>query len=311
MRPAQHRYYVIFNPQSGTALASGLSTSALLAAFETAGVSAQIDGTVDPIEVKVARAAASDAEVVVAAGGDGTITALAGALVGTGKTLAILPLGTVNALAKDLNVPLDLSAAIEALETAEAIPIDVGEVNGRIFLHKVVIGVVPSLAAGREYIRGQETLGAKLAFMRFILRRLSRARRMAVAIEPDEGESRVLRVQAVAVASNAYDQGFGKVFARHELQGGMLTVYTLTSLTWRDFARLAGGMVLGNWQDASALSIESVRAVTIRSHRRLLKVMFDGEVMSLETPLQFRIRPLALSVLVPPEASITLQGQPV
>lgn len=304
------RYHVIFNPQSGTALAGGISTDTLLAAFEGAGLSARIDAAIsEPIDVKIARAAASDAEIIVAAGGDGTITALASALVGTGKTLAILPLGTVNALAKDLNVPLDLSAAVAALATGEVQAIDVGEVNGRIFLHKVVIGVVPSLAAGREYIRGHETLGAKLAFMRFILRRLTRARRMAVAIEPEEGEPRVQRVQSVAVASNAYDQGFGKVFARHELQGGMLTVYTLTSLTVRDFVRLAGGMVLGNWQDAEALTIETVRAVTIRSHKRLLKVMFDGEVLSLETPLEFRIRPQALSVLVPPAPATNAQGQ--
>lgn len=307
--PPERRFYVLLNANSGTVLATGISAASLQEHFDAAGLDAVVDGDTDtPFAERIERATKADVDVVVAAGGDGTITALAGALAGSEKALAILPLGTVNALAKDLGLPMDIPEAIALLKSATIRKIDVGEVNGRVYLHKVVIGIIPSLAAAREHIRGQGTWTSKAAFMRFLVNRLLRSRRMAVAIEPVDGPSHVVRAKAVAVACNAYDQGLGKVFSRQNLEGGMLNIYTLTSLTIADFVRLSAGMLLGNWRDAPALSIETSRAVTIRSRKKLLKVMFDGEVETLHTPLDFRIRPSALAVLVPPDPDGSLEG---
>ena len=289
-----------------------MTAESLQALFEANGMTAIIDADSDAgMTVRIERALASGAETIVAAGGDGTITALAGALVGTDRQLAILPLGTVNALAKDLNVPLDLSAAVASLQTSESRRIDVGEVNGRIFLHKVVVGLIPGMAAGREKIRGRYDVAAKVGFMRYFFRRLARAKRMAVAIETDNGTRRVERVQALAVASNAYDEGVGQFFSRQSLDRGTLTLYVLSHFTLGDFLRLTTGMLMGHWQDDKALSMESVQSVTITTHKSLMKVMFDGEVMSLETPLKFDIRPLALTVLVPPAKVQTNAGEKV
>ena len=66
---------------------------------------------------------------------------------------------------------------VAALVTGETHRIDVGEVNGRIFLHKVVVGVIPGVAAGREHIRGRHDTSAKIGFLRYFFRRLARARR--------------------------------------------------------------------------------------------------------------------------------------
>jgi diacylglycerol kinase family enzyme len=299
---AARRFYVVINPNSGTVLATGITAEVLEEHFAAAGLEAIVDADSEtPFAERIERAVNADVDVVVAAGGDGTITALAGALAGTDKTLAILPLGTVNALAKDLGLPMDVPEAIAMLRSAQVRKIDVGEVNGRVYLHKVVIGVIPSLAAAREHIRGQGTWSSKFAFMRFLVHRLLRSRRMALAIEPEDGESHIVRVKAVAVACNSYDQGLGKIFSRENLQGGELYIYTLSTLTIADFVRLSAGMVLGNWQESEALNIETSKAVTIRTRKKLVKVMFDGEVESLHTPLEFRIRPAALSVLVPPD----------
>src|SRR5215217_981962 len=211
-------YYVILNANAGTANATGMTAATLQTLFVEAGLDAIIDDDSErSLGDRIAGAVASNSSTIVAAGGDGTITALASALVGTEKNLAILPLGTVNALAKDLNVPLNLPAAVAALATGVRHRIDVGEVNGRVFLHKVVVGLIPSLAAGREHIRGRYDASAKFGFLRYIFRRLARAKRMAVVIEPHEGDRRVERVQALAVASNAYDEGVGQFFSRHSL----------------------------------------------------------------------------------------------
>ncbi|QQR38548.1 diacylglycerol/lipid kinase family protein [Devosia rhizoryzae] len=300
------RYYVLLNENSGTAHALGLTEEKLADLFEANGLDATIDADSSrPMSERIEGALSSDAEIVVAAGGDGTITALAGALVGSEKDLAILPLGTFNAVAKDLHLPLELAAAVAALGTGTSQRIDAAEVNGRIFLQKVVIGLIPGLAAGREHLRGRETMAAKLAFMRYFFRRLARAKRMAVVIEPSNGARRVERVQAMAVACNAYDEGLGKFFSRASLDRGTLTLYVLKHFTAGDFVRLVTGMFIGRWRDDAALSMESVKEVTIDTRNTLIKVMFDGEVETFQTPLKFTIRPKALSVIVPAEAEAT------
>jgi diacylglycerol kinase family enzyme len=177
-------------------------------------------------------------------------------------------------------------------------------VNGRTFLHKVVVGVIPAVAAGREFIRGRRGIAAKIGFLRYFVRRLQRTKRMAVLIRTPDGETRIERVQAIAVASNAYDEGLGQFFSRSALDQGNLTLYILRHLTPGDVIRLTISMLMGNWQHDDALSIESVQAVTITTHKELLKVMFDGEVETLRTPLEFSIRPKALSVIVQPSTAV-------
>ena len=254
----------------------------------------------------------SEADIIVAAGGDGTATALAGALVGTGRTLGILPLGTANLLARDLAMPLDLDAALAALLDMQPRQIDVGEVNGRIFLHKVVVGFVPAIAAGREHMRGRSGVGAQFGFLRYFLRRLARVRRLALEIAPREGEGqvRVERVPAVAVANNSYDQGLGQVFSRPRLDAGHLGLYVVRRLALTDVVRLSAEMLLGRWQEDEALQIETVTEVTLRTRRRTITAMIDGEVERLRVPLRFRIRPLALSVLAPVAAGADDSGAP-
>jgi len=208
------RYYVLLNARAGTALAQGTTRQELEGAFQDAGFAATIDDDMHrPMAERLDRLRASDADVVVAAGGDGTVTAVAGALIGTPKLLVILPLGTVNALARDLGVPLALADWIAALAEMQPRQVDVGEVNGQIFLHKVVIGVVPALAAAREQVRGGNPM-AKAAFVGFVWRRLVRSRRMAIEMLEGTGPSRIRRVAALAVADNQYDEAPGRLLAR-------------------------------------------------------------------------------------------------
>jgi diacylglycerol kinase family enzyme len=180
----------------------------------------------------------------------------------------------------------------------EPLAIDVSEVNGTIFLHKAVIGVIPELAAGREYIRGQG-VGAKIGYMRYFFRRIARARRLALEISTGDGQTRIERVQAIAVASNPYDEGLGRFFHRDKLDTGLLTIYVLRHLNTGDMFKLATGMLAGRWRDYDALDISTAKSVTIRAKKPRLQLMIDGEVTSMEVPLQFKIYPRALTVLAP------------
>jgi diacylglycerol kinase family enzyme len=291
-------YHVIFNARSGTALVQGLSESDLAEGFRAAGLAAKIDSSEDDLEQRIDRALSSNAQIVVCAGGDGTVTAVARRLSGSNKTLALIPLGTANMLARDLKIPLSLTDSISALEGMVATEIDAAEVNGRLFLHKVVVGVVPAIAAAREKVRGRGIAGL-VKFARYMVRRLNNARRTAVSISSRDTNDRIERIHAIAVANNAYDQGWGKLFSRTCLTSGSLTLYVLRHLTFIDALRLGIEMIAGRWQEDEAVSIETVRSVTLGAKRKSISAMIDGEVEIFETPLVFRIRPRALRVLVP------------
>lgn len=295
-------YHIVFNARSGSA--GKLTEEQLRALFAAQGHEVSIDADDEaPLEARVRRAIESDAPVIVAAGGDGTVTALAAAILKTSKTLGVLPLGTANLLARDLRLPLDPEGWVAALDTMETRQIDVGEVNGRPFLHKVVIGTIPGIAAAREEIRDRSGIGARLAFLGHFARRLARAKRIAVEITPRDGEARVERVQSIAVGNNGYDEGVGRFFSRSCLDAGRLSVYVLKHLTLTDVLRLSAEMLMGAWRQDEALEIENVRALRIRMRRRRVRAMVDGEIMMLDTPLEFSLRPCALSILAPPPVS--------
>ena len=88
--------------------------------------------------------------LVVGGGGDGTIAAVAAALVGTDTPLGVLPMGTLNHFAKDLGIPLELEKAVQTLFTGKVAQVDVGEVNGRIFLNNSSLGFYPRIVQERE-----------------------------------------------------------------------------------------------------------------------------------------------------------------
>jgi diacylglycerol kinase family enzyme len=148
----------VVNTQAGTAmgLSQNLIRTSLTDAFTRAGHRISLEfAAPDQIEAAVARAARSDAGVVIVGGGDGTVRTAARHLAGTEKMLGILPLGTMNRLAKDLGIPLELDAAAEALATAMPAKIDVASVNDQIFLCNSVMGTTVGYSVGRARLRGR------------------------------------------------------------------------------------------------------------------------------------------------------------
>ena len=308
---APRRYHIIFNPAAGTAKATGLTTAALAAQFEAAGLEFDMDDDEETaLEVRIARALEGPAEVVVAGGGDGTVLAVAEGLLGSDKMLAVLPLGTLNGLARDLRLALDLPTAVAQLPLLEPRAIDVAEVNGRPFLHNVMVGLIPSIAVGRELIRGKGGLRTKLSFLRFMLRRLAFARRIALVLKADDGATRIEMVQTLMVANNSYDQRFGAILARRRLDRGTLTAYLIRSFRLPDVLRLTVEMMAGRWREDEVIEFEKVKELTVRSGRKRVLATMDGEVIRLNTPLHFSVRPKSLEVLAPPEPAAEPTAEP-
>ncbi|WP_045684060.1 diacylglycerol/lipid kinase family protein [Martelella endophytica] len=290
--------HIVLNANAGSAEKADLAET-LVERFTEAGIRATIDADREaPLEARILRAVESEAPLIVAAGGDGTVTAIAEALIGTRKTLAIVPLGTANLLARDLDIPLDIDTAIGAIPDMHVRHIDAGVLNGRVFLHKVVVGLVPGIAAGRERIRHRSGLRTYLGLAAYFLRRLARARPMIARIE--NGESRTERLYSVAVANNGYDEGFGRFFARSRLDRGVLCLYRIRRLTLADVFRLTIGMLIGRWRNDVAIDVAEVRTVRLRGRKPATQVMIDGEIALITGTLDFSIRPGTVAVLAPP-----------
>src|SRR3974377_740455 len=148
-------------PQASASLAcilNGKSARLKEALAPKAGISAEfgIEPQVlvtrggDNVSAMAASALAEGHKLIVAGGGDGTVNAVAGNLVDTAIALGVLPMGTLNHFAKDLGIPLHLDAAVRNLFTGELIEVDVGDVNGRVFVNNSGVGFYPHFVRQRE-----------------------------------------------------------------------------------------------------------------------------------------------------------------
>ncbi len=152
--PAPAAIVVIVNSSAGTAAKRERIEVELADLFRAAGTTAEVialERGQDP--AAVARDASARASIVVAAGGDGTVSSVAAAVVDSPAALGVLPLGTLNHFAKDLHIPLDLADAIRVVAAGHIGHVDVGQVNDRVFVNNSSIGLYPSIVEEREALR--------------------------------------------------------------------------------------------------------------------------------------------------------------
>ena len=296
------KFAVVLNETAGTLLGRPVAgtVAELVQLFAAHGVEAVVRAAPGPaVEAEIRAAVASDADAVVIGGGDGTLATAAGLLLGGGKALGMLPLGTMNLLARDLGMPSDLPGAVAVLARGSRRLIDVGEVNGHVFLNNSVIGLYPTLVKARERQRGVPGWQKWPAMASAVIKALRYYNLIEVGADLGRGP-RLIRTPALAVVNNAYLDPGAIFLHRPTLDGGRLAVYVARHRTRLGLVRLMAGLVLGGWQSNAELESLSMTDLTVTSHaRRKLKVAIDGEVARLAPPLVYRIRPKALAVLAP------------
>ena len=289
---------VIINASSGIGAKDDLRQR-LNDAFEASSLEVKIllaHSGAEVIEL-ARRAAHSTSGVVVAGGGDGTINAVATAIIDHDKTLGVLPLGTLNHFAKDLNIPLDIEAAAQTIVAGHSIEVDVGEVNGRVFLNNSSLGLYPQIVREREK---QKRLGYRKwpAFAWAALTVLRRYPFLDVRLQV-AGKEFQRRTPFVFVGNNQYVMESFSIGIRERLDEGQLSLY-ITNRTGRlGLARLALRALLGRMREEKDFLALSAHEVWIATRHKKLRVATDGEVELLVTPLHYRVRPRALRVIVP------------
>jgi diacylglycerol kinase family enzyme len=265
-----------------------------------ADVRAVAPGELDRHCGEAARASGVDA--LVAAGGDGTIGTAAAAVAGTGMKLGIVPLGTLNHFARDAGIPVDIEQAVAAIAGGKTRKVDVAEVNGRVFINNSAVGLYPELVRERE--AQQRSLGRSKrlamlvagarAFWRFSRRRLT------IRIE---GREEAIETPLLFVGNNHYQMTPLALGKRDAIDRGELCIYAPLARSPLHFLSVAVRAVMGNeTRQDDFVTIDGIQAVEIDSRRKRLMVATDGEAQAMDTPLRYRIRAGALTLIVPEEA---------
>ena len=268
------------------------------------GYQAQVTASRDVgVLVRAAREALEQGvERIVAGGGDGTLSRIAGLLVEGKTALGVLPLGTFNHFARDLGIPLAREEALQVALTGGAERFDVGEVNGRVFLNNSSLGLYPLIVRLRAQhpMRGPAkwAVAAWAAF-----REMRRHREIAVRLSVG-GEVVERRTPIIFIGNNVYRAEGPDLGTRESLRDGVLAIYIVRAGALRHLLRLAWRMVTRKVEDRE-LEVLLVDAATVHTAAGRVPVANDGEVEQLETPLEYRIRPAALWVRVPPASDLS------
>jgi YegS/Rv2252/BmrU family lipid kinase len=306
MKVATTHAEVIVNASAGADDKDGVRSS-LRKVFEEEGADARVTvaRSGEELSEAVSRAAANDCERVVAGGGDGTINSVASLLVGTGKELGVLPLGTFNHFAKDLGLPLSLEEAARVAAGGRVVEVDVGEVNGRVFVNNSSIGLYPSIVRSRE--KQQARLG-RSKWAAFILAAVSVLRRypfLNVRLDVD-GQTMIRRTPFIFVGNNEYEMESLQIGARRCLDAGHLSLYVTHRTSRLGLFVLALRAIFGRLRGAKDFDALCAKEIWIETRRpRRLRVATDGEVTVMRTPLHYCVRPRALRVVVPETKEVT------
>jgi diacylglycerol kinase family enzyme len=247
--------------------------------------------------IELARDAASGPEeVIIAGGGDGTVSTVASELAGTGKTLGILPLGTLNHFAKDLGLPLDLEQAALTIIEGNTTQVDVGEVNGLKFINNSSIGLYPSIVRERTKVE-RLGYGKWPAFLWAAISVFKRYPTVNIRLRAGE-EELAHKTPFVFIGNNEYQMEGLRIGARTRLDEGVLSVY-LTRETGRwGLIRLGLRALFGRLRNGDDFYAFRSKQVLIETRRRRLRVARDGEISRMETPLEYRSLAGALRVIV-------------
>lgn len=246
-----------------------------------------------------ARKAVDDGAAMVAGGGgDGTQNAAASVLAGTNVRYGVLPMGTLNHFAKDLGIPLDLDGAVRTIATGVPKQVDVGSVNDQVFLNNSSLGLYPDIVRDREHQQSRLGRGKWPAALWATVSALRRYPFLSVRMQADTTRL-ARRTPFVFIGNNEYTMEGLAIGARSRLDAGTLALYVAQRPGRLGLLRFAMRALLGGLKEERDFDVLLASEMTIETRHKHLHVAFDGEVQKMSTPLRYRIRPGALTVMVP------------
>ena len=288
---------VLLNATAGTADKTTDPEAVLRDAFAGHGVEATIKPMPGPEIAEAARAfvKAPSADALVVAGGDGTISAVAGAVAGSDVALGVVAMGTLNHFAKDLGLPLEPKEAAAVIAAGRTRKVDVAELNGRVFVNNSSVGLYPFMVARRDEHRRAKGVGKLLATLPALWQTLSDATWHTLGIAA-AGEREAVRTPSLFVGNNQYETDLADFGSRKSLDRGALDVHVIKQQTRLGILLLPFKSALGRADPVHDVQSFRCAELEITSRSPRLQVSLDGEICTIDTPLRYRSRPGALTV---------------
>jgi diacylglycerol kinase family enzyme len=291
---------VLINRGGGAVAADPGIVDKIADVLESAGVDADIellDG--GDCEVRCRAIAERGDEYLVVGGGDGTVGAAASALAGTETALGILPLGTLNHFARDLEIPTELPAAATLIATRNERRVDVGEMNGRTFINNSAIGLYPLMVVDRDLQRKRLGRSKRLAMIVASLRTLVRFGHHRLTLTINNEQTGRVDTPLLFVGNNDYRLDLGAPGRRESLDDGQLCVLVMRQKTRRGLIAASIRALINRSRSDDMVRIEGVDRLSVGSRRSHLAVSLDGEIVRAAPPLDYAIRKRALRVIAP------------
>lgn len=300
------RFAAVLNQDGGTLRNTNLEafSDQVRTILEAAGHSVDIEivkgSDVEPALQKATRR--RNVDVVLAGGGDGTISTAAALLMGSRKALAILPAGTMNLFARSLGVPQTLDAAVKGFSDGEVISVDIATANGRPFIHQFSIGMHARMVQLRDRMEFGSRWGKISASARAAWATINNPPAMNITMSIGEAEVES-RVTGIGITNNLF--GEGHLPYADNPAGGVLGIYVTVARQRGELLKFLFNVARGKWRDNEHVEIhQGDKAVLkIKSGGRKFPSVIDGELVRLETETVFQLHPGALNVLVPRAAS--------
>ena len=258
------------------------------------------------LSVLEAAAQNPDFDVLLAGGGDGTISAAAALAWRNDKILGVLPAGTMNLFARSLNMPQNISVSIHALARATIQAVDIGTCNGQVFVHQVAIGLHPLLIRIREKYNYSSRLGKIWANFRAMAQLITDVPRVKTEALID-GQIRTGVYSALAVSNNPY--GDSALPVAPDVQTGHLGFYLAKPLPVSGMIKLFWDILRGKWRSNLAIAEDHALCVQLKilNHKMHQFMSVDGELLPLLAELEILIHPAALKVLMPEDVEQMLK----
>jgi YegS/Rv2252/BmrU family lipid kinase len=253
----------------------------------------------DPGGGQARAAVAAGADLVLACGGDGTVTACAAGLAGSGTPMGIVPAGTGNLLARNLGLPLDVAGALTVALAGVNRELDVGVANGRPFLVMAGLGL-----DARMLDSASEPLKKRLGWVAYAVAGLRhlRARPMRVTLRADGGPPDRRRASAIIAGNVGRLQGGVALLPGAAPDDGQLDVVVLTATGWAGWLAVGAQVLLRRGSERGPVTRSAFRELRIDADRDYLWEL-DGEVMGSTRQLEIAIQPERLLVRVPARTS--------
>jgi diacylglycerol kinase family enzyme len=294
---------VIVNRGAASGAAGEVDAERLRQSFLEDGTEAEVHVVPGERIAEMARAAVeTGAEAVVAGGGDGTIRSVAGVLAGGPVPLGVLPLGTRNHFARDLGIPTDLAEAVRLISRGEVRALDLGEVNGEVFVNNSLLGFYPPVVKVRDRERRELDRAKGLATVSALLKVFAKLPSLHVRIKAD-GHVSDWRTHFVFVGNNEYEMNAFTFGARERFDSGDLYLYIAKTPSRLGLMGLALLGLVRDVVQTKRFARWSLPEFTVEYRKQRLLVYLDGEVTHLRPPLHYRNRPRDLRVIVPPVRS--------